>query len=53
MEQINYAYKMPFSEYIKLDRDGLTDLYKDYIVLGVYEWIKDGVLILIDKKEVL
>jgi len=43
------AYTIPFEEYKHLDSADLSKLFKEYIVLGVYEWIQQGVIILIKR----
>ena len=43
------AYTIPFEEYKHLDSADLARLFREYIVLGVYEWIKEGVIILIKR----
>jgi len=41
------AYTIPFREYQKTPSGELAKIYRDFIVLGVFEYIRDGVVILI------
>ena len=45
------AYFLPFSDYTKLTKEELTDLYDKYLVLGIFEYIRDGELLLIEREK--
>ena len=41
------AYIIPFREYQKTPSSELAEIYRKFIVLGVFEYIRDGCVILI------